>query len=84
MNEALYLKKWCIFFNRQQDQPNGESVQAEESASRASPDEDHDKFWDLDDIPGDFELMTSFFHFGFKLFIVSAKTSAYICSGSKD
>lgn len=36
---------------RQQDQPNGESVQAEESASRASPDEDHDKFWDLDDIP---------------------------------
>ncbi|KHG03973.1 Condensin-2 complex subunit H2 [Gossypium arboreum] len=36
---------------RQQDQPNGESIQAEESASRASPDEDHDKFWDLDDIP---------------------------------
>ncbi|KAB2092790.1 hypothetical protein ES319_A02G054200v1 [Gossypium barbadense] len=36
---------------RQQDQPNGESIQAEESASRASPDEDHDKFWDLDNIP---------------------------------
>ncbi|KAE8730933.1 putative Plant invertase/pectin methylesterase inhibitor superfamily [Hibiscus syriacus] len=36
---------------RQQDKPNGASDQAEQIASHATSDEDHDKFWDLDDIP---------------------------------
>ncbi|KAE8677614.1 Condensin-2 complex subunit H2 [Hibiscus syriacus] len=36
---------------RQQDQPDGASDQAEQSAAHAASDEDRDKFWDLDDIP---------------------------------
>ncbi|XVF66190.1 hypothetical protein PTKIN_Ptkin10aG0015500 [Pterospermum kingtungense] len=36
---------------RQQDQPEGTSVEPEHSASHASLDEDNDQFWGLDDIP---------------------------------
>ncbi|XWS53586.1 hypothetical protein CRYUN_Cryun10bG0014100 [Craigia yunnanensis] len=36
---------------RQQDQPEGTSVQPEQSASHASLYEDNDQFWGLDDIP---------------------------------
>ncbi|XP_022749041.1 condensin-2 complex subunit H2 isoform X2 [Durio zibethinus] len=36
---------------RQQDQPEGASIQPEQSASHASLDEDNDQFWGLDDIP---------------------------------
>ncbi|XVF28285.1 hypothetical protein REPUB_Repub15cG0016800 [Reevesia pubescens] len=37
--------------NRQQEQPEGTSVQAEQSASHGSSDEDNDQFWGLEDIP---------------------------------
>ncbi|XP_021291120.1 condensin-2 complex subunit H2 [Herrania umbratica] len=36
---------------RQQDQPEGASVDPEQVASKASSDEDNDQFWGLDDIP---------------------------------
>ncbi|OMO53612.1 Non-SMC condensin II complex, subunit H2-like protein [Corchorus capsularis] len=35
----------------QQDQPEGSSVQAEQSASHSRSDEDNDQFWGLEDIP---------------------------------
>ncbi|KAK8548738.1 hypothetical protein V6N13_054484 [Hibiscus sabdariffa] len=36
---------------RQQDQPDGALDQAEQSAEHAASDEDHDTFWESDDIP---------------------------------
>ena len=49
--------------NRQQDQPEGTSVQPEQSPSHASLDEDNDQFWGLDDIQGTLKpLIFFFFH----------------------
>lgn len=43
---------------RQQEQSEGETVQAPESGgSQAAADEENDLFWGLDDIPGSFSVL---------------------------